>query len=507
MKRLLPFFPELDIWTELTELNQMVLDSRQVEVCDVFIALKGHKIDGRDFIPQAIEQGANLVLSEAESDQVEIELDSKFGKFNADRTACKIISVPNLPKILSELANAFYDEPSTKLTLVGVTGTNGKTTTAQLLAQWHNLVGGKSGVMGTIGNGLYGQTQEAPNTTGSAVEVQHNLAKFVEQGADFCAMEVSSHGLVQHRVDSLDFDVAIFTNLSRDHLDYHKTMEEYAQAKYRLFSELKTKHQVINVDDETGRSWIANLANAVAVSSDPTKQITQEKWVQAKHIEYTLQGVTIEFDSSWGNGSVESHLIGAFNVSNLLVALASLLVLGHDLGKLIETAPQLTGVSGRMESVTSDQMSEDEEQEKQKPMVIVDYAHTPDALEKALDAARLHCEGELWCIFGCGGDRDSGKRPLMARIAEQNADKVIVTDDNPRTEDPDVIFDDIMKGFKKPKAVETMHIRQYAIESAITQADAKDVILIAGKGHEDYQIIGTKKYHFSDQEWAKKFLG
>ncbi|MDO9744412.1 UDP-N-acetylmuramoyl-L-alanyl-D-glutamate--2,6-diaminopimelate ligase [Glaesserella parasuis] len=496
MKRLLSFFPALESWAELKTLNKMTLDSRQVEKGDLFVALKGHQVDGRQFIEKAIEQGASLVLAEADDDVQAVRFAEKF----ANSTAC-VLEVPNLPKQLSAIAGAFYGNPSEKLTLVGITGTNGKTTTAQLFAQWRNLLGGKSAVMGTIGNGLYGQVQEAVNTTGSAVEIQRNLADFVELGADFCAMEVSSHGLAQYRAEALDFDLAIFTNLSRDHLDYHNTMEEYAQAKFRLFGELSSKQQVINADDEIGREWLAKLSEAVAVSTDSQFQPQQSRWIKAKAVQFTLQGATIEFESSWGNGEIKSRLIGAFNVSNLLTAFAGLLALGYDLQKLVETAPLLNGVCGRMECLIS------EENTEESPMVIVDYAHTPDALEKALDAARLHCEGELWCVFGCGGDRDTGKRPLMARIAEQLADRVIVTDDNPRTEDPDVIFNDIMKGFRKPKAVQSMHIRQYAIEQAIAQAEPKDVILIAGKGHEDYQIIGTKKYHFSDQEWARKFLG
>ncbi|MDO9781955.1 UDP-N-acetylmuramoyl-L-alanyl-D-glutamate--2,6-diaminopimelate ligase [Glaesserella parasuis] len=500
MKRLLSFFPALESWAELKTLNNMTLDSRQVEKGDLFVALKGHQVDGRQFIEKAIEQGAALVLAEADDDVQAVRLAEKFAKNHENQTAC-VLEVPNLPKQLSAIAGAFYGNPSEKLTLVGITGTNGKTTTAQLFAQWRNLLGGKSAVMGTIGNGLYGQVQEAVNTTGSAVEIQHNLANFVELGADFCAMEVSSHGLAQYRAEALDFDLAIFTNLSRDHLDYHNTMEEYAQAKFRLFGELSSKQQVINADDEIGREWLAKLPEAVAVSTDSQFQPQQSRWIKAKAVQFTLQGATIEFESSWGNGEIKSRLIGAFNVSNLLTAFAGLLALGYDLQKLVETAPLLNGVCGRMECLIS------EENAEESPMVIVDYAHTPDALEKALDAARLHCEGELWCVFGCGGDRDTGKRPLMARIAEQLADRVIVTDDNPRTEDPDVIFNDIMKGFRKPKAVQSMHIRQYAIEQAIAQAEPKDVILIAGKGHEDYQIIGTKKYYFSDQEWARKFLG
>ncbi|MDW0494191.1 UDP-N-acetylmuramoyl-L-alanyl-D-glutamate--2,6-diaminopimelate ligase [Mannheimia haemolytica] len=495
MKRLLPFLTELDAWVEeLTELKQMTLDSRQVQAGDLFVALKGHQVDGRKFIPNAIEQGAAIILAEADEDQPEIELDPKFAKFNLDRTACcKVVSVPRLPKLLSEIAGALYHNPSHKLTLAGITGTNGKTTTAQLLAQWHNLLGGKSAVMGTIGNGLYGQVQEAVNTTGSAIEIQHNLANFVELGADFCAMEVSSHGLAQFRAEALDFDLAIFTNLSRDHLDYHNTMEEYAQAKFRLFNELSTKAQVINADDEIGREWLTQLPNAVAVSTDP-KFAGNHQFVKATAVKFTLQGASIAFESSWGNGELHSRLIGAFNVNNLLTAFAGLLALGFDIQELVKTAPNLVGVAGRMECITA----------PNKPMVIVDYAHTPDALEKALQAARLHCEGELWCIFGCGGDRDAGKRPLMATIAEKLTDKVIATDDNPRTEDNQKIMADIVKGFSKPQQI--IHNREEGIKTAIEQAKATDVILIAGKGHEDYQIIGTEKLHFSDQETARKYL-
>lgn len=501
MQRLLPFFPELAEKTDIAVLQQMTLDSRQVQLGDLFVAVKGHQVDGRQFIENAIVQGAGLILAEAEQGEQAVSFEQQVVKNGTDLRTCWVITVPRLAEKLSQFAGAFYADPSEKFTLVGITGTNGKTTTAQLLAQWQNLLGGKSAVMGTIGNGLYGQVQEAVNTTGSAVEIQRNLASFVAQGADFCAMEVSSHGLAQYRAEALAFDLAIFTNLSRDHLDYHHTMEAYAAAKFRLFSELNTKAQVINADDETGRAWLAQLPTAVAVSIEPSQSLTQSRWVQAKKIAYTLQGATIEFESSWGNGVLSSRLIGAFNVSNLLTAFAGLLALGYDLQKLLDTAPLLTGVCGRMECVVS------EDAPQANPMVIVDYAHTPDALEKALQAARLHCEGKLWCVFGCGGDRDTGKRPLMASIAESYADNVIVTDDNPRTEDPDIIFADIMQGFKKPKGVQKMHIRQYAIEQAIEQADSNDVVLIAGKGHEDYQIIGTKKYHFSDQEVAKACLG
>ena len=390
----------------------------------------------------------------------------------------------------------FYGEPSKRLTLVGVTGTNGKTTTAQLLAQWTQILGHISAVMGTIGNGLFGRVKEATNTTGSAVEIQASLAEFVAQGADFAAIEVSSHGLVQHRVEAVHFSAAVFTNLSRDHLDYHHTMENYAAAKKRLFSELDSRHHIIDADDPVGAAWLSEMPEAVAVSSKADFVPQQAKWLKAVNVSFNHKGASIQFESSWGNGELQSALIGAFNVSNLLLVMATLLALGYDLAELVRSAHKLTGVCGRMEMLHA----------PHKPTVIVDYAHTPDALEKALQAARLHCQGKLWCIFGCGGDRDSGKRPLMAKIAEQLADKVIATDDNPRTEEHTQIMADILKGFIHPQAVQVIHQREDAIATAIQSAVENDVILIAGKGHEDYQIIGKTKHHFSDQEVARHYL-
>lgn len=470
------------------ELTDMTLDSRSVKTGCLFVAIKGHQTDGRQYIAQAIKQGASAVIFDANSAQQHLQVHVEQG--------IPCIAYFQLSSHLSALADQFYQAPSKRLTLVGVTGTNGKTTVAQLLAQWTQILGHTSAVMGTIGNGLFGKTTEAANTTGSAIEIQSSLDQFIRQGADFAAIEVSSHGLVQHRVEALSFAAAIFTNLSRDHLDYHHTMEEYANAKKRLFTELHTKQQIINADDEVGAQWLAQLPDAIAVSCHPDYQPTQKTWLKLTALSFTSKGASIEFASSWGNGKLESRLIGAFNVSNLLVVTATLLALGYPLEKLTSTVSQLSGVCGRMEMITA----------AHKPTVIVDYAHTPDALEKALAAARLHCHGKLWCIFGCGGDRDNGKRPLMAQIAEKLADKVIATDDNPRTEDPAKIMADIQAGFTNLAQVQIIHQRAEAIKTAIQSAVENDVILIAGKGHEDYQIIGTEKHHFSDQETAKNYL-
>ncbi|KAA6209332.1 UDP-N-acetylmuramoyl-L-alanyl-D-glutamate--2,6-diaminopimelate ligase [Avibacterium paragallinarum] len=470
------------------ELKEMTLDSRSAKTGCLFVAIKGHQTDGRNYISQAISNGTSAVLFEADFPEQHLTVQMEQG--------VPMIAYYALPKHLSAIAGAFYGEPSHLLTLAGVTGTNGKTTVAQLLAQWTTLLGHRSAVMGTIGNGLLGQIKEAANTTGSAIEIQKTLAEFVQAGADFAAIEVSSHGLVQHRVEALKFAVAIFTNLSRDHLDYHHTMENYAAAKFRLFNELDCQHKVINADDPVGEQWLQNLPDAIAVSCQADFQPQHQQWLKAEQIQFHQHGATIRFASSWGKGELHSPLIGAFNVNNLLFAFASLLALGYDLSALCESAVRLQGVFGRMERLTAPEQA----------TAIVDYAHTPDALEKALQAARLHCEGELYCVFGCGGDRDRGKRPQMARIAEQFADRVIVTDDNPRTEDPAAIMQDIQAGFENVDKVAIIHQRDFAIRYALSLAQPRDVVLIAGKGHEDYQIIGTTKLPFSDQETVKQYF-
>ncbi|QLB13367.1 UDP-N-acetylmuramoylalanyl-D-glutamate--2,6-diaminopimelate ligase [Bisgaardia hudsonensis] len=474
---------------DIVELNDMTLDSRSVKTGCLFVAIKGHQLDARKFIPQAINNGASAVLFEADSLEEHLQI--------SYTNNVPLIAYYSLQYNLSKIADCFYQSPSKKLTLVGVTGTNGKTTIAQLLAQWTTILGHKSAVMGTIGNGLYGKVEEAVNTTGSAVDIQSSLSRFVKENADFAAIEVSSHGLVQHRVEALHFSAGIFTNLSRDHLDYHHTMEHYASAKKRLFAELDCKYKIINADDKVGEQWLNEFPEAIAVSCNANYQPTHQLWLKATALQFSGQGVSIRFESSWGNGQLQSALIGEFNVNNLLLVMATLLSLGYGLDELVATVARLQGVCGRMEMLTS----------QQGITAIVDYAHTPDALEKALQAARIHCKGKLWCIFGCGGDRDTGKRPLMATIAEQLADKVIITDDNPRTEAPEMIIEDILKGFKNSQDIQVIHHREQAIVYALESAVENDVILVAGKGHENYQIIGTTKHHFSDQEVIRKVFG
>ncbi|MFP9231003.1 UDP-N-acetylmuramoyl-L-alanyl-D-glutamate--2,6-diaminopimelate ligase [Pectobacterium cacticida] len=476
--------------TPACALREMTLDSRVAAAGDLFVAVVGHETDGRRYIPQAIAQGVAAIVADAEGEA-------------ADGTIREIHGVPvvyldKLNQRLSALAGRFYQQPAEKLQLIGVTGTNGKTTTTQLLAQWSQALGETSAVMGTVGNGLLGQAVPTKNTTGSAIDVQRALSQLVDQGATFAAMEVSSHGLIQHRVAALPFAAAVFTNLSRDHLDYHGNMESYEAAKWALFADHRVGQMIINADDEVGLRWLATLPDAVAVTMENNLVPDRRgRWLKATQINYHDNGASIVFDSSWGRGEIESRLMGAFNVSNMLLALATLLSLGYPLDKLVVTAAQLQPVCGRMEVF----------QAAGKPTVVVDYAHTPDALEKALEAVRLHCQGKLWCVFGCGGDRDTGKRPLMGGIAEQLADRVIVTDDNPRSETPQVIVADILSGLLDAGRVQVIHGRVEAVTSAILQAQENDVVLIAGKGHEDYQLVGHQRLDYSDRLTVARLLG
>jgi len=471
-------------------LREMTLDSRVAAAGDLFVAVVGHQADGRRYIPQAIAQGVAAIIAEAKGEAADGEIRDVHG--------VPVIYLSQLNERLSALAGRFYNEPAEHLSLVGVTGTNGKTTTTQLLAQWAQLLGETSAVMGTVGNGLLGKAIPTENTTGSAIDVQHVLADLAGQGATFAAMEVSSHGLVQHRVAALKFRASVFTNLSRDHLDYHGDMAGYESAKWLLFSAHHYGEAIVNADDEVGRRWLANLPDAVAVSMEGhINPDCHGRWLKAEAVSYHDSGATVRFTSSWGEGEIESRLMGAFNVSNLLLALATLLALDFPLSDLLKTASRLQPVCGRMEVFTA----------PGKPTVVVDYAHTPDALEKALQAARLHCTGKLWCVFGCGGDRDKGKRPLMGAIAEEFADVPVVTDDNPRTEEPRAIINDILAGMLDAGRARVVEGRAEAVTSAIMQAKESDVVLLAGKGHEDYQIVGTRRLDYSDRVTAARLLG
>lgn len=482
-------------------LENLRLNSQKVEPNDVFIAIKGANENGSNYISDAIKKGAQLILSESNT----INIDSHVVN---ERTVYEF-KIPNLVDKLSQFAETYYDVTSQNIQLVGITGTNGKTTISQLLSQWSDLIGQKSASIGTLGQGLYNHLSTTDNTTPSAIELSQCLASFKQDHANFVAMEVSSHALMQGRVSALHFDAAIFTNLSRDHLDYHGTIDEYEKAKWRLFSSDKNEqgvqsstNKIINIDDVVGLKWANQLKNEdrlCIVSSNPNidKQIFAEftHYVSATNISFNQQGTMIEFDSNFGRGHIKSQLLGSFNVSNVLLSLATLLMLDYPLERLLRVSEKLSPVLGRMELFKSKHMA----------TTIVDYAHTPDALNKALNALSEHNQGEIWVVFGCGGDRDKGKRPLMAQESEKKAAHIIITNDNPRTEDPKQIINDIMTGFTHKKPI-IIADRAKAIEYAIKNANKDDLILIAGKGHEDYQIIGHDKIDYSDREQVQKWM-
>lgn len=495
-------------WIELDSefaisVADLQLDSRKVSTGDVFVAIQGHAVDGRVFIDKAISSGVVAVIADASQEKPHQYVEWCSG--------VPVIYLSEIGSQLSYLAARLYQ--FAPMQLIGITGTNGKTTISQLIAQWIDLVGKKAAVMGTTGNGFLNVLKPAVNTTGNAIEIQQTLSQLQQQGAQYTALEVSSHGLVQGRVKALPFAAAAFTNLSRDHLDYHGSMEEYAEAKFSLFSQHDCQHKIINADDGVGQQWLKRLPDAITVSlakpqsvstqpaSDQTGSIypsSTNRCLWANEVHYSDTGISLSIDGHWGTADLQAPLIGAFNASNLLVALATLLSLGFELDKLVQVAPQLTPVIGRMELFQAS---------KPQAKVVVDYAHTPDALEKALMALRVHCQGKLWSIFGCGGDRDSGKRPMMTEISERLADESIITDDNPRSEDPAQIVADMLQGAVNPEQIHVIHSRYQACQYALQHAGENDIILLAGKGHEDYQIINGQTVHYSDRETAQVLLG
>ncbi|MBH3357775.1 MULTISPECIES: UDP-N-acetylmuramoyl-L-alanyl-D-glutamate--2,6-diaminopimelate ligase [Pseudomonas] len=462
-------------------IRELTLDSRQVRPGDLFLAVPGAKVDGREHIADALARGAAAVAYEEQGASV------------LPITEAPLIPVRGLIGQLSEIAGRFYGEPSRQLDLVGVTGTNGKTSVTQLVAQALDALGQRCGLIGTLGTGFYGELRSGRLTTPDPIAVQATLNDLKHGGAKAVAMEVSSHALEQGRVAALAFDIAVMTNLSRDHLDYHGSMEAYEAAKAKLFAWPNLRCRVVNLDDEFGRRLAQSHGESRLISYsllDPTATLF------CKQARFDDDGVRAVLVTPQGEHALRSRLLGRFNLSNMLAAVATLLALDYPLDEILKVTPQLQGPIGRMQRLGGGE----------KPLVVVDYAHTPDALEKVLEALRPHAHGRLLCLFGCGGDRDRGKRPLMAEVAERLADRVLVTDDNPRTEDPQRIFDDIRPGFAKPADVEFVAGRGNAIAHLIATAAADDVIVLAGKGHEDYQEINGERHDFSDLVEAEKAL-
>ena len=505
--------------------EQFCLDSRQLAANDVFVLLKSHTPNcqkSRDYLYQAA-QNAAFILAEIDPRALLIKANvppyanlaltddkaESIGQQQLDCLPCPVLYVPNIRDFLGDLIQARlqYQQPVSLPTVVAVTGTNGKTTISQLVAQLTQLTDMSSAVMGTAGNGRLGALVQASHTTGDALAVQQFLYQMGTENAELLALEASSHGLDQQRLQGMPVSVAIYTNLSRDHLDYHADMAEYAAAKAKLFDKAHfpdLTHAIINIDDEHAQTMLdtahASQLTVWTYSLDPAKSAT----FVAAEIKPSLQGVEIALRTDFGNSNFDntdfknketnsinivSPLLGRFNVANLLAAIAAAIALGISLERIAAVIPQLQGAVGRMQRVPSND-----------GCFIVDYAHTPDALSQVLASLKTHCKGQLWAVFGCGGDRDAGKRPLMAQAGLTGADKVVLTADNPRTEDPNVILQDMQAGMTNEQ-YQRAHIepaRQTAIEYAVNQAAPDDIVVIAGKGHETYQEINHVRYDFDD---------
>ncbi len=471
------------------------LDSRRIRRGDAFIALRGSLAHGITFAPAALASGASGVIAEApapvafesKTDDLPSEIENPSG--------APVIWVDGLREQLGEIAARFFERPTTALHVIGVTGTNGKTSIVQLLAAALEGLDARAATIGTLGAGLVGALAEGERTTPDVITVQALLAEFRDAGATHVAMEVSSHALEQGRVNSVAFEVAVFTNLTRDHLDYHGTMTAYGAAKARLFAWPGLRSAVINADEEFGRRLAAELGADVQRLRYAIDAADAE--VRAHSVRSSDAGLDFTLSTPWGEGTVASPLLGRFNVYNLLAVAACLGALGYTFVQIRDALMQLKPVVGRMSRLGGGANA---------PLVVIDYAHTPDALEQALTSLRLHCTGRLICVFGCGGERDQGKRPQMGAIAERLADRIIITDDNPRGENGDAIIAQIVAGLVHPQTATIQRDRAAAIALALKESRAGDIVLIAGKGHEPYQEVAGVKLPFDDLDIARRAL-
>ncbi len=460
-------------------------DSRKVKSGDLFIAYNDSGF--MNYVKTAIEAGASAVV-------LELEQTPDIPKYSVP-----VIALPQLRAQAGLIAARFFKNPSHDMNVMGVTGTNGKTTVSYLIAQaFNDERQGKSGLIGTLGCGPFDQLSTGPNTTPEPVALQNTFAELREDGVDVVAMEVSSHGLDQYRVSGVEFDIAVFTNLSRDHLDYHQTMENYAESKRRLFSDYSIKQAVINIDDTFGRELIEEFQHKIEVVGYTLKAggLFDFPVVEGNVVSNDATGLKLEIDSPFGNGTLISPLIGEFNASNLLASLSVLCLSGIVFKDAVSILSTCSGAPGRMESF----------RREGKPLVIVDYSHTPDALKHSLHVLKSQSSGKLVCVFGCGGQRDQGKRAEMGQVAEAIADHIFLTNDNPRNEPAEAIIEDIVSGIKDQSQVTREPDRRKAIRQAIHSASGNDVVLIAGKGHEDYQEIAGVRTPLSDRSIVEEVL-
>ncbi|PYM24990.1 MAG: UDP-N-acetylmuramoyl-L-alanyl-D-glutamate--2,6-diaminopimelate ligase [Candidatus Rokuibacteriota bacterium] len=463
----------------------LTADSRRVQAGDCFVAVPGFKQDARRFVPEAVTRGAALVVTEGEP---------------VANLAVPQVLVPSARRALARLADAYHGHPSAALTLVGITGTNGKTTTSYLVDALLRARGFRTGILGTIQYVLGDEARPAGQTTPEALEIQAMLAEMRDRGIGAVAMEVSSHALALSRVDGLEFDVAVFTNLTQDHLDFHGTLDEYRRAKRRLFEQLAASPKprrtaVVSADDPAGAEMVRGLDVPVL-----TFGLAPGARVRATEHVSGLDGIRMTVDTPRGRLTLASSLIGEHNVMNLLGAIGTGLALGLEPHAIAAALAPVRTVPGRFEQVDAGQPF----------LVVVDYAHTPDALERVLATARKITPGRLGVVFGCGGDRDRTKRPIMGEIGARLADRAWVTSDNPRSERPEAILDEVIAGVKRVRGAETRYVaeadRRTAIRGALAWAQAGDTIVIAGKGHETYQIVGAQTLPFDDRAVAREIL-
>ncbi|WP_144983556.1 UDP-N-acetylmuramoyl-L-alanyl-D-glutamate--2,6-diaminopimelate ligase [Halomonas sp. C22] len=470
----LPELPPLPVSLDL------VTDSRKVAQGDVFVAVPGSQGDGREYIEQALERGASLVL--AHTRQAELTLQGK------------VLSLPHLALRLGELGRSLYQVPD-GLEVIAVTGTNGKSSVTHYIAALSERLGTRAGVVGTLGVGRPGQLMDTGLTTPGPLALQATLGQLGRQGVQRVALEASSHALDQHRLEAVNVTVGVFTNLTRDHLDYHCSMAAYAAAKAKLFRRPELTLAVVNGDDSLARLMLAGCESHVRVLATGSDEAVTLRILDWHPLETGQQALIATPE---GEKALELPLLGRFNLDNVLLAISVLYGLGESLDALFEAAAKLSPVPGRMTRFGGGE----------SPCVVVDYAHTPDALQNALEALRDHLgsQGKLWCLFGCGGERDTGKRAEMARVAERLADRVVVTDDNPRRESAAEIRQQILAGFHDPQRVEEIGDRRQAILHAVAQAGSQDVVLVAGKGHEAYQEVEGVRHAYQDDEQVQQAI-
>lgn len=470
-------FKEVENFTDF-EVALVTQDTREVVADSIFIAIAGHTVDGHAFVDQALQSGAKLIIAQ-----------------KPIKVGVPVVYVENTYKAMAILSSAFYNYPSQKLQVIGVTGTNGKTTVTHMIDAIFRDQGQKTGLIGTMYRRIGDEVLKTNNTTPDIITLQRTLAKMATVNVSEVAMEVSSVALIQGRVWGVDFDVAVFTNFSQDHLDYHKTMANYAHAKSLLFAQLgnsyggKEKVAVFNLDDPMSKKFMQDTPAQVL-----TYGIDSPAMIRAENIDIHSQGTDFDLVVFKQRYHLHVKTVGLFNIYNLLAAFGAAYVSGIATEDIISALTKFPGVKGRLQLLSHKQVS-----------AIVDYAHTPDGLLNALETINDFAKGKVYCVVGCGGDRDHDKRPKMAQIAVANSDLAVFTSDNPRTEDPQAIIDDMLKGVEAGTA-KVIVDRSQAIRWALEQAQPGDVVLIAGKGHEDYQIIGKQKYHFDDVEEVTNYF-